>query len=679
MTTAILCGSTYRKGVSTMKKRMVMTLLSIVMATMAWLSVSVWAAPTSGVCGTSAFWDFDPSTRILTISGTGEMELDGDRSPWYDLRKEIIHIRVEEGITGICNRAFEHCQAAEIVDLPDSIRKIGGRAFSDCRAMLVADLNDDIHTIGSYAFYGCSGLKKVEIPAAVTEIASATFSNCSKLTEVVFHDGVKTIGSQAFQSTALSSITIPDSVTLMENSAFQSCYHLSDVVLGRGLTEISGNAFSECDNLRSIEIPDNITRIGHAAFIGCERLSKVVLGAGVREVETQAFWQCPAMSAFYVKEENPYLREYGGVLYDKEKSELLMFPWDFSGSHSILSGTKKISAHAGYERVGLKSVTLPDSIVEIGKYAFCGCEKIKDIRMPEGLEVVGELAFDGTSISRFHFPSTVRKIGTGLFNVEVEVQEVVFLGVFPKLLDGYLTDVRCKVYYPAHDPSWEKKLDYYGGIPKWTPVVCTGDHRTITEEGKDATCTESGLSDSGYCAYCGQVTARQETLPAAGHSYGPWEPVPEAETMEERTCKVCKATERREIPEEPVTQPTQPVTKPTEPVTQATVPEPVPTEPATEPVLTGPETIPSEPAAQPTEPETVPSEAATAPTELETVPTEPSAAPTQPSAETTVPETQPTQQPQETEDAPNGGIWLIAVGLFVTIAAGGWGLIRKKK
>lgn len=658
-----------------MKKRKFLMMLFIVTLTISLLTVPAWAVPTSGTCGDSAQWEFDPSTRILTISGSGEMDFGDSLAPWHDLDKEIIKIRIQEGITSLCFNAFANCRAVESVELPNSLRHIGEGSFRGCYALLKVDLHDDIQTIGKYAFQECRGLKKVKIPAGTTEISYGAFSNCYKLEEVIFHDQLKIIGSYAFSDTPLTTLVVPDSVTVIDDSAFRNCIKLSNVVLGKGMTKVDPCTFDDCTGLTSITIPDWITSIGHGAFRGCTALSYVDLGAGVETVDTDAFKNCPALKRFKVSEENPHLMVSDGVLYDKHKQELLMFPWGFEGEHTVLEGTKTIAGYAAYDRVGLKAITLPAGIREIGKYAFCGCKKIKKINMPEGLQAVRDMAFDGTSISKFVFPSTLTKMGQSLFDGEVEVQEVVFYGPYPGMHGGYMSNVYCNVYYPAYDPSWEGKLDNYGGIPDWTPITCTGKHRTIKEEGKAATCTESGLSDKGYCAYCGEVTLRQETIPATGHSYGAWTPVPDKDGFEERSCKVCDNTEHRKITQEPETQPTVPTTKPPAPTTAPTEPTILPTEP---------ETVPTEPTTLPTEPVTVPTDPTTLPTEPVTVPTEPTALPTEPEPTFTEPSTAPSQSPTEAQpdppdQAPGGVVWLIVTGALTIVGIGIWLVMKKKK
>jgi hypothetical protein len=74
-------------------------------------------------------------------------------------------------------------------------------------------------------------------------------------------------------------------------------------------------------------------------------------------------------------------------------------------------------------------------------------------------------------------------------------------------------------------------------------------HTAIIDVGRNATCTNSGLTDGKHCTVCGQILEAQEFVPATGHSFGQWTTVKEATRtdagLETRTC-ACGMTEIQE-------------------------------------------------------------------------------------------------------------------------------------
>lgn len=82
-----------------------------------------------------------------------------------------------------------------------------------------------------------------------------------------------------------------------------------------------------------------------------------------------------------------------------------------------------------------------------------------------------------------------------------------------------------------------------GGITCSSEITVYCEHEEVIDEGKDATCTETGLTEGKHCSKCGEVLVKQEVIPA-GHK----EVIEEAKAAtctepgltEGRYCKVCK-------------------------------------------------------------------------------------------------------------------------------------------
>lgn len=62
----------------------------------------------------------------------------------------------------------------------------------------------------------------------------------------------------------------------------------------------------------------------------------------------------------------------------------------------------------------LVSVDIPDSVVEIGSFAFSNCRDLKTVKLPEGLKTIGPYAFKDTQIKELHIPSTITELKEGL-------------------------------------------------------------------------------------------------------------------------------------------------------------------------------------------------------------------------------------------------------------------------
>lgn len=62
------------------------------------------------------------------------------------------------------------------------------------------------------------------------------------------------------------------------------------------------------------------------------------------------------------------------------------------------------------------SITVPDGVTKIGKYAFEGCENLKSVSLPDGLISIGDRAFNFcTSLESVTIPESVTEIGNCAF------------------------------------------------------------------------------------------------------------------------------------------------------------------------------------------------------------------------------------------------------------------------
>ncbi len=82
---------------------------------------------------------------------------------------------------------------------------------------------------------------------------------------------------------------------------------------------------------------------------------------------------------------------------------------------TVAEGTTAIARGVFKNCRGLRSVTLPDSLREIGDQAFYGCVGLRGVQLPEGLRSIGAEAFRGTSLGSVTFPPELTSIGEEAF------------------------------------------------------------------------------------------------------------------------------------------------------------------------------------------------------------------------------------------------------------------------
>ena len=250
--------------------------------------------------------------------------------------------------------------------------------------------------IDDYKFYDndrMDDIEKVIIKDGVTAIGEGAFTFCGNIKSVIIGNGVKTIGEGAFDMCeALESVTIGKSVTDIGNNAFSSCYNLKSITIPDSVTRIGDFAFSECDELKSATIGNGVKTIGKYAFYMCGSLANVKLGNSVAtiggyafngtsiksitipdsvtSIEDNAFFDT-ALESIKVGSKNKHYTSVDGVLFNKNKTELILYPCMKKDSSYIVPNTvTSIHANAFFDCQNLERVTVFKNVKSIGKDAL---------------------------------------------------------------------------------------------------------------------------------------------------------------------------------------------------------------------------------------------------------------------------------------------------------------------
>lgn len=279
----------------------------------------------------SLIWQLTPDGE-LSITGSGAM-------PDYYLTIENVSTAPWQ----------QYRTKIKSVMIGNGITSIGNYAFDGCYYLASVTISNDVKTIGSHAFDSCRTLPELSIPYGVTTIGDYGIAHCDKLTKVSIAESVTTIGDDAFAGcSVLPEISFPNSVT----------------TIGRG-------AFTSCIGLTSVTIPENVETIGIGAFSFCSKLTNIEVVAG-----------------------NQHFASEDGVLFDKSKESLLIFPCGRSGSYTIPNSVTIIEEAAFDSCEKLTDLVIPNGVTIIKMNAFSRCSGLTTVTIPESVEMIEGFAFD---------------------------------------------------------------------------------------------------------------------------------------------------------------------------------------------------------------------------------------------------------------------------------------------
>lgn len=314
----------------------------------------------------------------------------------------------------------------------------------------------------------------------------AQYKNQTK--KIILEKGITEIGKQAFaEFYNLSEIEFPSTLTKIDEGAFFGCEELTSVTLPTSLKVLDTGAFANCTSLVNVAIPSQLTTIGDYAFQRCA-IKEVTIPVTLKNFSELAFFQCSALQKIQVASGHPSYSASNGVLFNKNKTKLILYPVaKQAASYQIPSTVKEIGQNAfNHAQVGkivipksvttidegafagaaITSLSIPDSVKSAGLYICEDCTKLKTVTFGKGLTSIPYRMFYNctllttvsmgsnikqlnglvfaycTSLKQVKLPDSVTSIGNGSFG---ECSALTTIN-FPKNLKeiGYQAFLNCK-------------------------------------------------------------------------------------------------------------------------------------------------------------------------------------------------------------------------------------------
>lgn len=222
----------------------------------------------------------------------------------------------------------------------------------------------------------------------------------------------------------LKEAEVLDGVKSIGNLTFYSCLHLTDVNISNSVISIGRDAFSACDKLVNVNIPNGLTDIGIRAFERCPSLKNIIIPSSVTSIGNFAFNGCYSLKSIEVAEDNSNYSSEDGVLFNKNKSNLICCPGGKAGEYTIPDFVTSMSSGAFSSCSSITKVVIPNTITSIPYGAFTQCYALTDVVIPNSVTSIEDRAFAYcSSLANITIPSSVTNIGTDAFIYTYKKQE----------------------------------------------------------------------------------------------------------------------------------------------------------------------------------------------------------------------------------------------------------------
>ena len=334
-------------------------------------------------------------------------------------------------VVSIAGRAFNASKTLTAVYVPSTVKDIGDSAFFGCNNLDRVSIQGGNLKIGNRAFAGCRSLKRVVFNGAAAELGDYAFWHCSKIA-IYYTQNVTAIGECAFLGSGLSGELDLRGVKNIKSGAFKGC-EITSITFGKNLSEIGPSAFFNCDDLNEIKlsdendeyvyvdgclirrsdntlvlglasavIPETVVSIGDYAFAYRKNLSEIAIPSSVTAIGSYAFANCENLKTIEVSQS---VKSIQSCVF-KNCVSLTKATW-----RTLVSVPDSVFENCS----ALADVKL-SNVAKIGERAFSGCIGLKEIILPQSLTEIGEYAFNKTALSSITLPQSIDKVGNGWFS-----------------------------------------------------------------------------------------------------------------------------------------------------------------------------------------------------------------------------------------------------------------------
>ena len=309
-----------------------------------------------------------------------------------------------------------------------------------CETLTKVCVEDDVTSVGPYAFEDCTALTFARIGKGAATFSTHAFYNCSSLKEFLcnvrsFSTGSLTADSNVFVNAGASdgfSVVFEDDATRIPGYLFYNCKNLTNLTLGKGISSINSFAFAGCTGMKTLYIKSTkIDSTDPKIFTDAGKESggfTVELAANVTKVPDNLFYSTdgnPYVTSVFADAGSKLESIGSSAFFDCNRLESAYF-----ANCTMLTYIHN-AAFKGCTRLVSADFSNCVKLQKINSEAFANCMNLADftISNDKAITNIGDKAFYNTlAIRTMTIPESVREIGADAFGLWVPQQIIYVLG-----------------------------------------------------------------------------------------------------------------------------------------------------------------------------------------------------------------------------------------------------------
>lgn len=303
------------------------------------------------------------------------------------------------------------------------------KAYPVAKAGTTFTVPSGVYGVSTNGFQLAKNLTTINLPASIQDLPTSAeangFTSAKKLTAIKvdpantnFKDEDGVVLTQDGKTLVAYPFARHGVVDPAYNGPLVTMHPGEVYTIPASVETIAKGAFAQVSEITAVKL-NNVKKISAGAFYSVRNLRNVELGASVETIEDGAITGSPDFTRFAVDSNNPnYTADAEGIIYTKNKEELVLYPSGRAGEYSTLPTTKKIRRRAFYYAQKVTKVNFNSALENIDNDAFQVTTALNEITFaaPSNLTRIGTWVFYMSGLTKLELPASLKEIGSTAFS-----------------------------------------------------------------------------------------------------------------------------------------------------------------------------------------------------------------------------------------------------------------------